>query len=867
MPISSIEDLANDLDIDLDSGDSYTKPSVGSKRQQGKISSVEDLAASMDIPLNEQTSPVETIEKPKRGILDWLTTGEYFGVGVARQNMEAAQRLLQDPTTSGKLEAAYELFGLPGWKTLPAGVRGVQEQSTLAGTIEEKTGTKLSTGERFAADIGQIFLDPTLYFSLGLSKLPKYALKLGKETPVIGKPLTKAADYVGEKFIFQYKAPTDYIKRSAERLVRIAGGQEAAEKMAKSLTRIPGKKFGKFGRKLTLEEQRTLGDIITGQITNADPTLVRIAEPAIQALEQLGKDAVETGLMSTDTFLQRAGQYMPRLYRKHELTDRLARFSARDTKIKGERFLARQDLTKEAMQAKGLIEEAAYPVAKGIRDLTYDIETAKWLKWIDGKYAKVADDLVGSEIDEFVQLGDSKGLGDLAGKYVPKFVADDVNKLFEPVKDWVKKYNRALNYWKVGKTVLNPGYHVRNFMSNFILNDLNGVNVLSLKGGKAYTQALKELKEGGQYLDEAKEAGLLGKTFYGEDLKDFIDPLDKKTGEGIASWMKNAGKFIADKGGKFQSLNEDMSKLANFIYHRTAGESVEEAVTKANKALFDYGALTKFEEKIKKFIPFYTFNRKAWPMITQIAIDSPGKIGKYSQLKTAVENLSPESEEERRWLPSWMRDQFVMRLPMKDKEGRSMYFDLTYIVPYGDVVATSSRGGLAGIARQITLMMTPFAKEAIEQGLGKDFYFDQDIELFRNQKLFGTIPTDTRLAHALRTFAPTIYTEVADKLLPALRGDKDYAGRDISVPSTLGSMFGFKTYKFDKLKAMKSLPYDLGQQIEGYDQNIYRAKNDQSLTDEERIQEIDYWTKKRQKVLDRYPGVTPKKRIWIDGER
>jgi len=30
---------------------------------------------------------------------------------------------------------------------------------------------------------------------------------------------------------------------------------------------------------------------------------------------------------------------------------------------------------------------------------------------------------------------------------------------------------------------------------------------------------------------------------------------------------------------------------------------------------------------------------------------------------------------------------FYIKLPMKDKQGRSAYFDLTYILPFGDLLA------------------------------------------------------------------------------------------------------------------------------------------------------------------------------------
>lgn len=847
-----------------------------------------------------------------RGLLDWLSVGENFGVGYIKNEFKSLQDLRTETTLTDKLKSLWSATSVPG---IIAGVKGIKEQAKLKDFLKEDMDLKLTRGQEFAADIAQIFVDPSLYASFGLSKLPVIGLKYAKKAPIVGKAITKGVDYLGEKFIFKYGAPIDYTKRAAERLMRIARGRGDAIDMAKKLSttqstrKILGLTFTKT-KKLSLEEQQTIGDIITGTMTNADPVLVQLAEPAIEVLEKLGKDAVESGLMTQAQFLKRAGKYMPRLYRKYETADRLSKFFSKDIKLIGERFSPRADTwaitykesldkfakpimkffdTEEEMlkyekmlknqgmgkmivekmkpmsekirNEMGEIKEAAYPVAKGIADLTYDIETAKFFKWIKLKYAKEFD-----ETGNLVQLSDSKALGELSNQYVPKYIANDIEAIIEKSSSSMKTYTKLLNAWKVGKTILNPAYHGRNIISNLVLNTVNGVHLADPRALKAYAIASKELKHGGKYFDEAEKAGLLSKTFYNEELKDFIDPISEESIKGISSWIKNMARKSVDKAGEFQTFNEDFAKLAHFIFKRKRGVDIDTAVKEAKRAIFDYGEITNLEQKIKKFIPFYTFSRKAYPRILQIAVDSPGKIGQFNQLINAVGSLSDETEEEQKWLAPWMRNKFMVRLPMKDKDNNSTYFDVTYILPWGDALAALNEGGIEGLGRNFTLMMTPFLKEVIEQGMGKDLYFDKEIELFRNQKLLGTIPIGNRYAHILRTFAPQIYSDVSEKLIPSLRGDVDYAGRDISFPQEVASMIGLKTVKVNLGKQKESMPYVVGEMVDEYDNLIYQAKKDKNSTEEERAKEIEKWTKKKNKILTKYKGIPYKKKLWIDAQ-
>ena len=89
-----------------------------------------------------------------------------------------------------------------------------------------------------------------------------------------------------------------------------------------------------------------------------------------------------------------------------------------------------------------------------------------------------------------------------------------------------------------------------------------------------------------------------------------------------------------------------------------------------------------------------------------------------------------ELQAERETEPSWVRDGFYVKLPMKDKEGRSAYFDLTYIIPFGDLVGGNFLS--RDIERETGL------KEGVPEAMISKFpAFNLIKELGKNQDFYG----------------------------------------------------------------------------------------------------------------------------------
>ncbi|MEK6883258.1 MAG: hypothetical protein AABY22_26765, partial [Nanoarchaeota archaeon] len=110
------------------------------------------------------------------------------------------------------------------------------------------------------------------------------------------------------------------------------------------------------------------------------------------------------------------------------------------------------------------------------------------------------------------------------------------------------------------------------------------------------------------------------------------------------------------------------------------------------------------------------------------------KISNIGKIKQGIENMAdlPELEAERATEPQWIRDGFYIKIPAKDKHGRSMYFDLTYIIPFGDLVSgqvlerpISRETGLRETLPEAALGRLPFINIIKEIGKNQDFRGDK----------------------------------------------------------------------------------------------------------------------------------------------
>jgi len=111
-----------------------------------------------------------------------------------------------------------------------------------------------------------------------------------------------------------------------------------------------------------------------------------------------------------------------------------------------------------------------------------------------------------------------------------------------------------------------------------------------------------------------------------------------------------------------------------------------------------------------------------------------------------------------------VKDGFYIKLPMKDKHGRSAYFDLTYIMPFGDLVsgnfferATSRETGMPESAATALMKKSPFISFIRDISRNQDFYGDKIWQESASQEQqLGDL-----MRYATKTMAPPL---VADQI-------------------------------------------------------------------------------------------------------
>lgn len=528
-----------------------------------------------------------------------------------------------------------------------------------------------------------IAVDPLTYvpvFGVGKKILQGGKKVLGKVGEVTAKNVPyaeKVGNNLGRAFIYRYGQDPIYAK-TAERSIRtIQRGTENVLELARPIT------------KLSPDVQRALGDARkSGELDaffkggnlpkNLTPEIIAKAKPAFDELDRLGKEAVAVGLLKKEIFDENVGKYMARLYTTKEApVDGAVRnfFDSKPLRIDRSRFMKRKDIPDDVREAMGEIMEAGYPTAKSLVQLTQAVERAKLFKEVSTAFAKK------EATEGFTQLPKTSSLGDLAGKYVPTPIYDDIQEMVRSASKFEQATRPLVKSFKYGKVILNPATHIRNIMSNMVLNSFEGLS--PIRHPQIYAIAAKELKTKGKWYKEAKEAGLGLDSFAANELKDILAPSIAGSAK-----LKKAVDAIAAAYQK----EEEFGKLAQFIFQRKKGKSVEEAWQISERATFNYAQVTPFIRRVRESVfgyPFITFTYKATPQVLRTAVEKPTKISNIGKIKQGIENQSDIEEltRERETEPDWVRDGFYMKLPIKDEHGRSAYLDLTYILPFGDLVS------------------------------------------------------------------------------------------------------------------------------------------------------------------------------------
>lgn len=158
-------------------------------------------------------------------------------------------------------------------------------------------------------------------------------------------------------------------------------------------------------------------------------------------------------------------------------------------------------------------------------------------------------------------------------------------------------------------------------------------------------------------VEEVQKSGLLTETQVGNELIQNPEVQNKFLGKMTEALTEN-------RAMKFNNNQELIWKIAIFRNARQSGKSITDAVKTVNQALFDYSALTPFEQEyIRPYTVFYTWTKKNVELMADLMINEPQKFKAYAKLlMEAPSQLSNSTEEEKSRLPKWTEG--ILGIPM-----------------------------------------------------------------------------------------------------------------------------------------------------------------------------------------------------------
>lgn len=376
--------------------------------------------------------------------------------------------------------------------------------------------------------------------------------------------------------------------------------------------------------------------------------------------------------------------------------------------------------------------------------------------------ARLAELLQSSSDDELIEIPLSmirKGVGvskDVPVVSLPRQIAEDLNHFKKSVWDEGAKglmkygYDLPLNLWKAYATATNPGFHIRNALSNqFQVGLNNGAAVLNpMNQLRASAVALadaplgigkwlrgKKIKVGDQAMNvkDAKELmkkeGVLNQGWFAKEIPDHIESeltggLKGKLNPNLINPFSQGNLLI--KGGRgVGNVVENQGRALSFLGDLQKGLGNKQAAENVNKFLFDYGDKTPFEREVMtRLIPFYTWMRKNLPLQAEQVLKQPGKYAGVPKAINAIEQNSEPVDET--FLPEYMQN--WVRTPFTQGDN-PVYLNPN--LPFGDIEKMDP----TEMKKTAMSSLTPALKVPMEllPEKGYSYFFEEPIERYAGE--------------------------------------------------------------------------------------------------------------------------------------
>ena len=588
---------------------------------------------------------------------------------------------------------------------------------------------------------------------------------------------------------------------------------------------------------LTPDENRLLYLIMTGE--PIDPTVIakdglKIGKKGRDLITKYAKQMVDNGSLNAETFQKNKDIYMKRVYlrpnaaKKNNLInvgtdikiigDNLKRrgfthpsfitkktyekdfkpegfYIIKGSERKDGKFKVARDWTKAERELMGELEDFSLSLYETGKLMSNDIAAKKFFTDIADNFSisqKQFDELDDIAKKGYYRIGDmnikgtqQKKYGDLAGRYVDKYVYNDITATFANVagdttdfgvgvigkansfmnSNSMQSYNSLISLWKKMKTTWNLGTHVANTASNFVLIDFAGTD-------KRYiAKAFKEIKNNSKLWQEANINGAMSADMVSNELNRTAKMFGSKYGnlveeldpaETVLGSVNRQFKYVwnsknnylrrgLDKAEQFYQLEDQLFRMAVYMDRLDKGFNKIDAAKDARKWFIDYNITAPGVNLLKRTVlPFISYTYRVAPLLLEGSIRRPSaliKWGAYGYGLSALGTYVSEDTEEGVKLDRLsMRENdkktlwnipimppTMIRLPFNSSSGDALYLDVQRWLPGGDIfMGRESQGlGKSGFLSKLPQPLKPggpVVDLAYMVMTGEDPFTGQEIE-------------------------------------------------------------------------------------------------------------------------------------------
>lgn len=460
-----------------------------------------------------------------------------------------------------------------------------------------------------------------------------------------------------------------------------------------------------------------------------------------------------------------------------------------------QRFRREAPLTIEEQEKAGLIMDPVYSIARYSAQMIHDNSTAEFFNFVAAKPEWVSD----VQVQGFTEIPDNPRFGRLAGKFVQQDIAGQLLEMTEAPTTALHIYDTILGWWKTGKTVLNPGTHVRNILGNLFFSQLAGTSVWNPGNLPFYRAAVKALRDGGGALQEAYEQGVLGADFVSAELRqqlrallpdpDTITPdndatpgrlmgIGKAIGQFVQTIIANPSHKAYDKIAALYQAEDEVFKLAAYLKAKAMLGDPAAAAAHVRQwfPYFDQGSSPTLKALGRTAMPFLGFYRESIRIFGEALKNRPLALATGLSIPSLITFLSAavlgldddELEQVRRDMrgragkllgptPLGGQPMFSLLLPFRSGSGALQQFDISAIHPFVDFIGNRVETDASEDWWQQTLRSLvaagPIGSLIYSQMTGRDAFADRT---FVEDNMTGSEKLAARLDNAAKTLLPPL---------------------------------------------------------------------------------------------------------------